>query len=643
MNNIIFLKNKIIILCVIFLFCLSFSIFLFNKIQSNNEILIKNQKNSEHLFYSINLIKISQTLIGLDKQRSFNVFSYEYEKVLKNYKLVQLGLHESDALEYALEVDDIVNQLENFNAKANSRNDYNYRKNNLRVIISSGMDLNEKAERAYLWKLLSSAIEAKNLLELGELYREFLNVLDTASIDSGDAESKKIKSVSFGSLNVFSTVEKIISLNIVLNKNIEEIKLKTDSLSNKIVKELSEKQQVIPSSSSPIFHLLLISTIALLSVLLTVCCFYVIQQNRKILLSLSDSADLESVSSKSTILNEKGLLLYGKAIPHIVRENNASFVLADNNDVPLYCSRLFYEQNEASFLTLKNQSSIGCLSYSIQDDHYFLSINLPDSLDVADMPNTRITAEIETIKKLDGDHKLIFIKSETEEKNKQDERLDSFAIVTGAVAHDINNMISVIVSSLSILRDSKSFNVGDGSKVIDRALFSADKSISLIDRLLTFSRCKKLSPELVNVNELLEGLYEVICFATDDKIDVQLILSDRPLYIYIDAGQLEASIINLCINSSNAIQNGGEITITSLVNASDRVTITVEDNGHGIPKNIQGRVFEPFFTGRKKGEGHGLGLSMVHGFVKQSGGLISLESKVGSGTKISISFSPKKT
>lgn len=643
MNNIIFLKNKIIILCVIFLFCLSFSIFLFNKIQNNNENLIKNQKNSEHLFYSINLIKISQTLIGLDKQRSFNVFSYEYEKVLKNYKLVQLGLHESDALEYALEVDDIVNKLEIFNEKANSRNDYNYRKNNLRVIISSGMDLNERTERAYLWKLLSSAIEAKNLLELGELYREFVNVLDTASIHSDDAESKKIKSVSFGSLNVFSTVEKIISLNIVLNKNIEEIKLKTDSLSNKIVKELSEKQQVIPSSSSPIFHLLLISTIALLSVLLTVCCSYVIQQNRKILLSLSDSADLESVSSKSTILNEKGLLLYGKAIPHIVRENNASFVLADNNDVPLYYSRLFYEQNEASFLTLKNQSSIGCLSYSIQDDHYFLSINLPDSLGVADMPNTRVTAEIETIKKLDGDHKLIFIKSETEEKNKQDERLDSFAIVTGAVAHDINNMISVIVSSLSILRDSKSFNVGDGNKVIDRALFSADKSISLIDRLLTFSRCKKLSPELVNVNELLEGLYEVICFATDDKIDVQLILSDRPLYIYIDAGQLEASIINLCINSSNAIQNGGEITITSLVNASDRVTITVEDNGHGIPKNIQGRVFEPFFTGRKKGEGHGLGLSMVHGFVKQSGGLISLESKVGSGTKISISFSPKKT
>ncbi|MBD5769528.1 ATP-binding protein [Marinomonas colpomeniae] len=642
MNSINFLKNKTIILCVLFLFCLSFLFFYFNNMQKNNEILIQNQKNSEHLFHSINLIKISQTLIGLDKQRSFNVFSYEYERILQSYKFVQLGLYESGALEYALEVSDIVNQLESFNKKANSRNDYNYRKNNLRVIIFNGMDLNERTERAYLWKLLSSAIEAKNLLELGELYREFLNVLNMVSIDSDDAESKKIKSVSFGSLNAFSTIEKIISLNIVLNKNIEEIKLKTDNLSNKIVKKLSEKQQGIPSSSPRTFYVLLIFTITLLSVLLAVCSSYVIRQNRKILLSLSDSADLESVSSKNTILNEKGLLLYGKAIPHIVRENNASFILVDNNDLPLYFSRLFYEQNEASFLTLKGKPSMGCLNYSIQDEHCFLSIGALDSSGVVDSPNTRVTAEIETIKKLDGDHKLIFIKSETEEKNKQDERLDSFAIVSGAVAHDINNMISVIVSSLSILRDSKSFNVGDGSKVIDRALFSADKSISLIDRLLTFSRCKKLSPELVNVNELLEGLYEVICFATDEKIDVQLILSDRPLYIYIDAGQLEASIINLCINSSNAIQNGGKITITSLVNASDRVTIMVKDNGHGIPKNIQGRVFEPFFTGRKKGEGHGLGLSMVHGFVKQSGGLIFLESKVGSGTKVSISFSPKK-
>jgi signal transduction histidine kinase len=148
---------------------------------------------------------------------------------------------------------------------------------------------------------------------------------------------------------------------------------------------------------------------------------------------------------------------------------------------------------------------------------------------------------------------------------------------------------------------------------------------------------------LVNVNELLEGLYEVICFATSDKINVELILSDKPLYIYIDAGQLETSIINLCINSSNAIQGEGKISIISQLNTSDRVSIVVEDNGHGIPKNIQSRVFEPFFNGRKKGEGHGLGLSMVYGFVKQSGGSIFLESKVGFGTKISISFSLKKT
>ncbi len=649
MNSMIFFKNKIVLICFLFLTCVIFLIYFSENLYRKNHLLIDNQEKSSHLFYSIGLMQVSQNLIGLDKQRSQNVFLQEYSKILKEYKKIQSDLKSSNALTYSSNISPIISLLEDFNEKIKIRNDYIYRKNNLKVIISNSIDLNENNEQIYLWKLLDASIDSRNLIELGEHYREFVSISKNISFNIKDAESKKIKSVSSGFMNIFSTIEKIISINVVLNQNIDEIIRKTDVLSNNITDSFFEIEKIENTFYTRILQVLVSFFSVVFLIFLVLSNLYINKQNRNIFSSLSRSADIKSINLNRSLfdaLNEKDLLIYSRVIPYIVKENNPSFILADNNDMPLYCSNCFYEQNEEYFSKNNNISSIENLKYSIQDDHYFLSIgpSKNNQRSTEGITKNNIMSEIASIKKLDeGGLKIIFIKSAIAEQDKQNERLDSLATITGAVAHDINNMISVIVSSLSILRGSKSLNDADGSKVIDRALFSADKSISLIDRLLTFSRCKKLNPELVNVNELLEGLYEVICFATSDKINVELILSDKPLYIYIDAGQLETSIINLCINSSNAIQGEGKISIISQLNTSDRVSIVVEDNGHGIPKNIQSRVFEPFFTGRKKGEGHGLGLSMVYGFVKQSGGSIFLESKVGFGTKISISFSLKKT
>ncbi|WP_392385268.1 sensor histidine kinase [Marinomonas primoryensis] len=649
MNSMIFFKNKIVLICFLFLTCVIFLIYFSENLYRKNHLLIDNQEKSSHLFYSIGLMQVSQNLIGLDKQRSQNVFLQEYSKILKEYKKIQSDLKSSNALTYSSNISPIISLLEDFNEKIKIRNDYIYRKNNLKVIISNSIDLNENNEQIYLWKLLDASIDSRNLIELGEHYREFVSISKNISFNIKDAESKKIKSVSSGFMNIFSTIEKIISINVVLNQNIDEIIRKTDVLSNNITDSFFEIEKIENTFYTRVLQVLVSFFSVVFLIFLVLSNLYINKQNRNIFSSLSRSADIKSINLNRSLfdaLNEKDLLIYSRVIPYIVKENNPSFILADNNDMPLYCSNCFYEQNEEYFSKNNNISSIENLKYSIQDDHYFLSIgpSKNNQRSTEGITKNNIMSEIASIKKLDeGGLKIIFIKSAIAEQDKQNERLDSLATITGAVAHDINNMISVIVSSLSILRGSKSLNDADGSKVIDRALFSADKSISLIDRLLTFSRCKKLNPELVNVNELLEGLYEVICFATSDKINVELILSDKPLYIYIDAGQLETSIINLCINSSNAIQGEGKISIISQLNTSDRVSIVVEDNGHGIPKNIQSRVFEPFFTGRKKGEGHGLGLSMVYGFVKQSGGSIFLESKVGFGTKISISFSLKKT
>jgi len=655
MNKLASLKNKqrlIIVFFALSLLCISSLVYLYEGFYRSNQALLDNQSNNKLLISSIGLMQVSQTLNGLDKQRSLSVFTYEYAQISKKYQAIQADLNAFDSgrgthPNYAKQVGDIIALLESFSDVAKVRNDYNYRKNTLRVTVDNGIDLNANNERLYLWNLLKSAIEAKNLLTLGELYRDFIHVAELVENDN-DAETKKIKNISFGSLNVFSTIEKIISLNVILNRHLEEVINKTDKLSKDIVIESSNDFIIDDFKSTRIIYFIFIVLMILFSVCFFLFSFSLLNKNKKILLSLSDVADLkpfDSIGRSSNNLNDKDLLFYSKIIPFIVREKNPSFILLDKNDTPLYFSKVFYEQNKQALLSALTSSNQNKLTYSLQDNHYFLSLAQSQKNEAleAELVQQFLTVEVSSVQRLgSSEFKLIFIKSEMDEQDRQSKRLDSLATITGAVAHDINNMISVIVSSLGILRESKSLNLSEDGKVIDRALFSADKSISLIDRLLTFSRCKKLAPELVEINELLEGLYEVIGFATDEKVKVVLALTDKPLYTYIDPGQLETSIINLCINSSNAIQSNGTIKISTEVNAADRLTIRVEDNGHGMPKNIQGRVFEPFFTGRKKGEGHGLGLSMVYGFVKQSGGSIDLESRVGQGTMISISFSLKQ-
>jgi len=654
MNKLGSLKNKSRLLVVFFtlsLICITSLVYLYEGFYRSNQALIGKQSNNKLLISSIGLMQVSQTLNGLDKQRSLSVFTYEYSQIFQKYQAIRADLSRFDTVsdtspQYAKQVKEIIGLLETFNDVAKVRNDYNYRKNNLRVIVDNGIDLNANNERLYLWNLLKSAIEAKNLLTLGELYRDFIHVVELVEDDKG-AETKKIKNISFGSLNVFSTIEKIISLNVILNRHLEEIINKTDSLSKSIVTYSSNDIELVDFKKTRLIYFVSMVLLVVFSLYSLFCSLSLIKKNKKILLSLSEAADFKafnSIGSNSKFLNDKDLLFYSKIIPFIVREKNPSFILLDKNDSPLYFSKVFYEQNEQALQSALISNSQNTLTYSLQDNHFHLSLAQSQKNEAleAEVIQQLLTVEVSSAQRLgSSEFKLIFIKSEMDEQNRQSKRLDSLAIITGAVAHDINNMISVIVSSLGILRESKSLNLSEDAKVIDRALFSADKSISLIDRLLTFSRCKKLAPELVEINELLEGLYEVIGFATDEKVKLALALTDKPLYTYIDPGQLETSIINLCINSSNAIQDKGLIKISTEVNAADRLTIRVEDNGHGIPKNIQGRIFEPFFTGRKKGEGHGLGLSMVYGFVKQSGGSIDLESRVGQGTVISISFSLK--
>lgn len=216
-------------------------------------------------------------------------------------------------------------------------------------------------------------------------------------------------------------------------------------------------------------------------------------------------------------------------------------------------------------------------------------------------------------------------------------RLDSLSFLSGEVAHDISNMISVVTGSLEVLRE----HTRESSRPLDRALYAAEKSIQMIDRLLIFSRRKHLKPEVTSVNELLSGLTEIVSLTCGEEVEVRLSLPKEELLLKVDPTQLENSIINLCLNSRNALARGGFIELSAYRTRTKRdIAIAVQDNGYGIPVSIQSKVLEPFYSFSHQGmvKGQGLGLSMVYGFVKQSNGELHIESKVNQGTRVEMIF-----
>lgn len=604
------------------------------------KLYIEKSTHNSLLFAAMELMQISQNLTGLDQRRSASLYAKEYEKVESEYNDVLSILNSLNEEDYQKEVKNLLVEFSEFNSEIKVRNDYLYRRNNLKVILENSLDLSTSEENSNLLNIIKLSLESKNMLALGEYYRDLSSAFSMSNIPH--AEREKIQEISFGSMNAFDTMEKIISVNVILNRHLNDLIYKTDFLRATISKTITRDDK-IPKNESHYYGYILIAII-----LIFITYLYTANKNlfRKLyIISSKIKSDLpisyirihhkqnRTKTSKEKKFDET--LFNIKLSKIILDKKKSNFIVVDDENFPFCCSTSIFDEN---FKNLENEAlDTKMLTASIYDNHYFLSKKTPQNTAIFDC-DIAFSVDIPNENKT-----ILFLNSEKDERLRQNDRLNSLASISGTVAHDINNMITVIVSSLSILRESKYLTLHSDRKVIDSALFSADKSIGLIDRLLTFARCKRLAPEIVDVNALLEGLYEVISFATNDNVTVEYELSKQPLFTYIDPGQLETSIINLCLNSNNAIGESGFIKIKTEVNSINQLSIIVEDNGHGIPKSIQGKVFEPFFTGRKQGEGHGLGLSMVYGFVTQSGGSITLDSQVGKGTTISISFSLKKT
>ncbi len=234
---------------------------------------------------------------------------------------------------------------------------------------------------------------------------------------------------------------------------------------------------------------------------------------------------------------------------------------------------------------------------------------------------------------------------------RQAQKMEAVGQLTGGIAHDFNNLLAAISGSLQVLRLKLSRGIHDGLQhYVEMGETSVRRAATLTQRLLAFSRRQTLDPQPTDVNRLVDEMAELVRRTVGPSVQVRIGKSDALWATRVDASQLESSLLNLCINARDAMMPlGGQLTITTHnthltgpvaremgVAVGDYVSVAVEDSGVGIPPEEIGRIFEPFYTTKPVGQGTGLGLSMVYGFVHQSEGTVHLESEVGVGTTVRL-------
>ena len=231
---------------------------------------------------------------------------------------------------------------------------------------------------------------------------------------------------------------------------------------------------------------------------------------------------------------------------------------------------------------------------------------------------------------------------------RQAQKMEAVGQLTGGIAHDFNNLLAGIIGSLELMeRRINNGRSDDIGRFIKAAQSSAHKAATLTQRLLAFSRRQTLDPKPVDVNRLVLSMQELIRRTVGPSIDISVIQGPALWPTKIDAVQLESALLNLAINARDAMPDGGLISIETANDMGDElpidlrhdggfVRISVRDTGSGIEPEVMGRIFDPFFTTKPIGQGTGLGLSMIHGFVNQSGGHVLAHSAPGSGSTFTI-------
>lgn len=236
-----------------------------------------------------------------------------------------------------------------------------------------------------------------------------------------------------------------------------------------------------------------------------------------------------------------------------------------------------------------------------------------------------------------------------EEQLRQAQKMDAIGQLTGGVAHDFNNLLAVIQGNLESIGDRVRVDPAT-SELVEDALKATEHGASLTHQLLAYSRQQPLEPRVLDLDKVISEMATMLRRTLEESIKVDAVIALDMWKVRIDPHQLQNALLNLAVNARDAMPNGGELTIEGSnvtlddhyvannadVAAGRYALISVSDTGAGMPPEVINRAFEPFFTTKAVGHGTGLGLSMVYGFVKQSGGHIKIYSEVGLGTTIKL-------
>jgi PAS domain S-box-containing protein len=235
---------------------------------------------------------------------------------------------------------------------------------------------------------------------------------------------------------------------------------------------------------------------------------------------------------------------------------------------------------------------------------------------------------------------------EAEERLRQAQKMEAVGQLTGGIAHDFNNLLAVIVGNAELLAD----RIGANDAEVAAVLRAAGRGAELTQRLLAFSRRQPLDPRKVNLDRLVVGMHQLLHRTLGESIEIEIVPGPPLWNIVADPGQLENALLNLAINARDAMLGGGRLVVRTAnarleegdlashmeIAPGDYVSLSVGDTGAGMTPEVLGHAFEPFFTTKDVGMGSGLGLSMVYGFARQSGGDVSIESKPGEGCTVTI-------
>lgn len=257
-------------------------------------------------------------------------------------------------------------------------------------------------------------------------------------------------------------------------------------------------------------------------------------------------------------------------------------------------------------------------------------------------------ARLRTRELADANAKLVAAMAEREHAEnllRQSQKMEAVGQLTAGIAHDFNNLLTVIAGNLELIQSrAEDRRLKHQVETIQRALH---RGARLTDQLLAFSHQRMLRPRAVSIKALLSETEPLLARAVGDEVTVRLKLDEDVGHCLIDPTELQASMLNLAINARDAMPEGGSLTIAAkrvarIAGAADDappggyVMIAVADSGQGMTAEVRDRAFDPFYTTKQVGKGTGLGLSQVYGFIRQSGGHVSIESDVGAGTTVRL-------